>query len=294
MNEYDIGKGFVRYIDHMGNDSAVAQAARASYQGGTKTVNEDRGLLSYLHRHKHFSPFGMCELKLQVRAPMFVFNQWVRHDRFIFNVESARYSVLSEDFWVPEDTGGFRAQGSGANKQVGSGVLEKDKYEEAEYLHATSEMDCRSSYNRLLELGVCREQARSVTSVGQYITFFVKANLGDWLLFLKARLDEHAQLEIRLYAQAVFEIIKEHWPIIAQDFLDYQLNAITFTAKEIAAMNKLGVFIDVLDFLPEEKEKRDLIFGLSMSTTERAEFIQKIKRIVQRDNSVGVLNDTSE
>ena len=284
MNEYNIGKGFVRRIDHMGNDSAVAQAARASYQGGTKTVNEDRGLLSYLHRHKHFSPFGMCELKLQVRAPMFVFNQWVRHDRFIFNVESARYSVLSEDFWVPQDTGGFRSQGSGANKQVGSGSLEEEKYEEAEYLHATSEMDCRSAYNRLLELGVCREQARSVTSVGQYITFFVKANLGDWLLFLKARLDEHAQLEIRLYAQAVFEIIKEHWPIIAQDFLDYQLNAITFTAKEITTLSNLGVFVGALETMPPDKEGRDLIFDSSMSTSERAEFLQKLRTIVQRDS----------
>lgn len=242
MNDkfFQIGKGHVAYSDHMGNDASIAQAARASYKKGTKSVSDDAALIRTLYRNEHFSPFSMCQLKLHMKLPMFVFNQFVRHDRFHFNVESGRYSEMSDDFWVPDDTEGLRGQGNGLNKQAGTGALEESTAQEIEAQLIAHEQLTRTTYHYLLQLGLCREQARSIISVGQYIECFATANLGDWLLLLSKRLDSNAQRENTIYAEAIFSIIKELFPITAQAFIDYNLESVTFTRLEMEMLRRIN------------------------------------------------------
>ena len=185
-------EGFVRLIDYMGSDAAIPQAARVSYGAGTKTVREDSQLIRFLMRNEHFSPFAMCQVKLHLRLPIFVHNQFVRHDRFHWNVMSARYSEMPEESWQPKPVE-VRGQGQG-NKQVGNGSMSPDAQAKASMDIARSYHQGRRTYEQLLEDGVCREQARTVLPMGQYTEAYVTANLGDWLLFLKARFESSCSI----------------------------------------------------------------------------------------------------
>ena len=281
--QHDIDLGHVYYSDNMGTDASIVEAARASYKKGTRSTSDDKSLLRYLYRHEHFSPFSMAQLKLHFKLPMFVFNQFVRHDRFHWNVESGRYSEMSDDFWMPSETNVLRGQGSSGNKQVGDGVLSLEKMEEAEYLLATQEMDSRETYKKLLEIGVCREQARTVISMGQYIECYATANLGDWLLLLSKRLPSNAQRENTVYAEAIASIISELFPLSYAAFEDYKLNSISFSREELVAV--APYLLRFLEAFTEAKGQEDLekkessldsLFKDISNKTERKELIQKL------------------
>lgn len=276
------GGGHIRLVDFMGEDSSVPQAARVSYGKGTKTVLEDNNLIRFLMRRAHFSPFSMVQVKLHVRTPLFINSQWLRHDRMHWNLLSARYSVMPEDCWepAPED---IRGQGTG-NKQVGNGKLDSEVTTEASKLIAASNTNQKFVYDTLLNMGVCREQARTVLPVGQYTEGYVTANLGDWLLFLKQRLDPHAQKEIRVFAIAISEIFEKLFPVTMQAFYDYQLNAVTFSAQEMDLLRAIlnGKTLDstynaILPVYWDAETRKEILSEYIPTKRERQEFWQKIK-----------------
>ncbi len=230
-------KGFVRLVDAMGDDRRIAQAARVSYGEGTKTVREDAALIDYLMRHRHTSPLEMVEFTFHVKAPIFVARQWFRHRTASVNEISARYSVLKDEFYEPAP-GELRAQ-SEVNKQVGEGRLPAAEAERAAALLAKTERDVYARYQELLELGVAREQARSVLPVGIYTEFYWKQDLHNLLHFLRLRLDHHAQEEIRAYARALATFVKARVPQVWRSFEEHVLNARTLSASERAALARL-------------------------------------------------------
>lgn len=258
-----LDSGFVTYIDSMGDDAAIPQAARVSYQKGTKSVRSDEQLIRFLMRHEHFSPFAMCQVKLYVRLPLFVFGQMVRHDRFHFNCMSARYSEMPTEKWEPREQ--MRGQ-SDKNKQKGELPVSDEVHTQALGIIADANESAEVAYNELLQLGICREQARTVLPAGQYTECFVTANLGDWMLFLKQRLDPHAQREIQVYAEAIYEILHDLFPISMQAFMDYQVGGVKFSAQEMI----------VLRGSPEELDS--LLEANLPNKREQEEFLSKVKR----------------
>jgi len=225
-----LDKGFVRLVDVMGDDRRITQAARVSYGGGTKTVREDAALIDYLMRHRHTSPFEMVEFTFHVKAPIFVTRQWFRHRTASVNEISARYSVLKDEFYEPGPAE-LRAQSS-TNKQVGEGSLPAEAAREAAAQIGDTYREVYASYEKLLELGLARELARSVLPVGIYTEFYWKQDLHNLLHFLKLRLDYHAQEEIRAYARAVAGFVKEQVPLVWSSFEEHVLEAVTLSASE--------------------------------------------------------------
>jgi len=255
-----LDKGFVRLVDVMGDDRRIVQAARVSYGEGTKTVREDAALIDYLMRHRHTSPFEMVEFTFHVKAPIFVTRQWFRHRTASVNEISARYSVLKDEFYEPEPDE-LRAQ-SELNKQIGEGELPAEAAEKAARLLAGAEREAYAHYQKLLELGVAREQARSVLPVGIYTEFYWKQDLHNLLHFLKLRLDHHAQAEIRAYARAVAGFVKARVSLVWRSFEEHVLNARSLSASEIAALRRQ---ID-----PQAYEAALMEAGLSKSRVREA------------------------
>ena len=220
----------MRLVDHMGDDSAIVQAARVSYGEGTKTVNEDRQLIRYLMRHWHTTPFEMVEFKFHVKVPIFVARQWLRHRTASVNELSARYSIVKDDFWVPSE---YRSQSS-TNKQCSE---DDDFVDEAALM--SQRHSCRTAfdvYDGLLDRGVAREIARAHLPQSTFTEFYWKINLHNLFHFLRLRMDKHAQKEIRECAQTMFDLIKPIVPLACQAFVDYRLNAVTFTGPEMQAL----------------------------------------------------------
>ena len=214
-------------------DSAIVQAARVSYGAGTKRVNEDRGLIRYLLRHRHTTPFEMIEFKFHVVIPIFIARQWIRHRTANVNEYSARYSVVPDRFYVPT-VENVRGQ-SASNRQGGDEPV--DAGTAAEFLEYLDR--CQSQYEeyeRLLEKGVSRELARIGLPVNVYTEWYWKCDLHNTLHFLSLRMDEHAQQEIRDYASAMFALIKPIVPIAAEAFEDYRLGGSHLTRLEIEAL----------------------------------------------------------
>lgn len=232
--------GFVRVVDYMGSDAAIVQAARVSYGDGTKQVHEDRGLVRYLMRHRHSTPFEMCELKLHVRVPMDAWRQWIRHRTASVNEYSTRYSVAI-DAAQQTPPGEWRVQAKN-NRQGSEGTLDATEgaafTEEERRLHAAA----REVYQRRLESGVAREQARKDLPLCTYTEAYWKIDLHNLLHFLELRMDAHAQREIREYATVIGEEIVARWcPVSWEAFLDYRVNAVTLTrieAELIAALSR--------------------------------------------------------
>lgn len=224
--------GFVRVVDYMGTDAAIVQAARVSYGAGTKKVHEDRGLIRYLMRHRHTTPFEMCEVKLHVRAPMDVWRQWIRHRTASVNEYSTRYSVAIDAALAttPEE---WRLQAK-SNRQGSAGTLDPGVGAELTAEETRLHEECRRVYDRRLELGVAREQARKDLPLGTYTEAYWKIDLHNLLHFLALRMDTHAQQEIRAYAQVIGEEIVARWcPVTWEAFLDYRVNAMHLTRIEI-------------------------------------------------------------
>ncbi len=230
--------GFVRLIDYMGDDSAVVQAARVSFGAGTKRVQEDRGLIRYLMRHSHTTPFEMCEIKLHVRAPMDVWRQWIRHRTANVNEYSTRYSIAINSMQkTPEDQ--WRRQSS-ENRQGSLGHLSKHKGETLSASETNLQRLARAVYQERLDAGVAREQARKDLPLSTYTEAYWKIDLHNLLHFLNLRMDAHAQLEIRSYATVIGEQIVARWvPLVWEAFLDYRRNSLHLSDIETDVIEAL-------------------------------------------------------
>lgn len=224
--------GFIRVIDYMGNDSSIVQAARVSYGAGTKKVQEDRGLINYLMRHGHTTPFEMCEIKLHVKLPIFVMRHWVRHRTANINEYSARYSVLSNEFYIPalEDV----ARQSDTNKQGRSEVSMEADTGAQEVCNTLAEFS-EAAYTRyahmLNDLGLAREIARTILPVNVYTEMYWKIDLHNLLHFLRLRTDSHAQYEIRCYANKILDIVHSWVPFTYDAFVNYRQKSVSVSQK---------------------------------------------------------------
>ncbi len=235
--------GFVRLVDFMGSDAAIVQGARVSYGKGTKKVSEDRELIRYLMRHRHTSPFEMVEFKFHVKLPIFIARQWIRHRTANVNEYSGRYSVMKDEFYVPE-ADEIRFQ-STVNKQGRSAeeVPEQLKQNYLDYL-ASSHKDCYGKYREFIDAGLAREIARIALPLSLYTEWYWKIDLHNLLHFLKLRIDPHAQKEIRLYAICMADMVRVICPMAFEAFEDYILNSVTFSGPEINALRDALAGID--------------------------------------------------
>ncbi len=233
--------GFVALIDVMPRlapegqtaDAAIVQAARVSYGLGTKQVSEDRGLIRYLLRHRHTTPFEMVEFKFHCAMPIFVARQWIRHRTANVNEYSGRYSVMPDRFYRPT-LDNVRKQSS-ANRQGGTEPIETASAEQfLEYLRKAE--DAYHEYTSLTEKGVARELARIGLPVNLYTEWYWKCDLHNTLRFLSLRLDEHAQAEIRLFARAMWRLLEPIVPVTMEAFTDYELESMSLTRLEIEAL----------------------------------------------------------
>ncbi len=235
--------GFVRVIDYMGNDSSIVQAARVSYGAGTKKVHQDRGLIRYLMRHYHTTPFEMCEIKLHVRVPMDTWRQWIRHRTASVNEYSTRYSIAIDAAYTTAPHQ-WRLQATG-NRQGSQGVLSEDQGQYFTRREKELQDFARGVYEERLEAGIAREQARKDLPLSTYTEAYWKIDLHNLFHFLWLRMDEHAQWEIRQYANIIGHEIVARWvPIAWEAFVDYRLNALPLTRIDrevIQAFNQKGL-----------------------------------------------------
>ncbi|MBD3223765.1 MAG: FAD-dependent thymidylate synthase [Caldithrix sp.] len=229
---YVLDDGFVRIIDYIGDDSSIVQAARVSYGKGTKKLRQDRGLIRYLMRHHHTTPFEMCEIKLHVRVPMDTWRQWIRHRTANVNEYSTRYSVAI-DAAYQTNPDAWRTQGTD-NRQGSEGVLQQNTGETLSRQEQTFQNQARTIYNERLEQGVAREQARKDLPLSTYTEAYWKIDLHNLLHFLRLRMDDHAQYEIRTYAKTIGEQIVRRWtPIAWEAFHDYRMTSAAFSKMEL-------------------------------------------------------------
>lgn len=226
-----LNDGFIRLIDYMGSDESIVQAARVSYGKGTKKVHQDRGLIRYLMRHRHTTPFEMCEIKLHVRVPMDCWRQWIRHRMASVNEYSTRYSEAIDSVQVTGDDQ-WREQSRG-NRQGSTGFLSREVGSKLSEREATLIRDSRQLYRERLEVGVAREQARKDLPLSTYTEAYWKINLHNLLHFLALRMDGHAQWEIRNYATVIGDEILSRWcPITWEAFQDYRFYSTTLSGRE--------------------------------------------------------------
>jgi thymidylate synthase (FAD) len=224
--------GFVRVVDYMGDDAAVVQAARVSYGRGTRKTSEDEGLIRYLMRHWHSTPFEMCEIKYHVKLPIFVARQWIRHRTANVNEYSARYSIMDKEFYIPAPE--HLAAQSADNRQGRGAVLEGD---DAARVLGLLRQDAEQTYAHYEEMldedgpGLARELARMNLTLNTYTQWYWKTDLHNLFHFLRLRADAHAQYEIRVYAEAMLETVKAWVPLSYAAFTDYRLGAVTFSAR---------------------------------------------------------------
>jgi thymidylate synthase (FAD) len=241
--------GFVRVVDYMGDDGAIVQAARVSYGRGTRKVSEDRGLIHYLMRHRHSTPFEMCEIKLHVKLPIFVARQWIRHRTANVNEYSARYSILDNEFYLPAPA--QLAAQSAVNRQGRGEVLEG---REAAHVLELLREDSRRQYAHYMEMlneaedgaaidagrsGLARELARMGLTLNFYTQWYWKIDLHNLMHFLSLRADAHAQYEIRVYAEAMLEVMRRWVPLCHEAFLQHRLQAVTLSAAALAAVRRM-------------------------------------------------------
>lgn len=271
-----LDKGFVSLLDVMPRiledgdtcDSAIVQAARVSYGAGTKAVSDDAALIRYLMRHRHTSVFEMVEFKFHIKMPIFIVRQFFRHRMASINEQSGRYSVLQDEFFRPDVV---RAQ-SANNKQGSEGEVSPEYQEMFGRFLDTVEGQYKV-YEELVTKGnVSRELARIGLPINLYSEFYWKIDLHNLLHLLSLRLDAHAQEEIRVFAQAINDLVKQFVPVTVQAFEDYRLNAVTFSAVEIGVLQNILIKAEV-----------DLVgYELPLyipNNRERSEFLTKLKKL---------------
>ena len=266
MKESVLDHGFVRVVDVMGDDKAIVQAARVSYGSGTKTVRQDKELISYLMRHQHMSPFEMCEIKLHVKCPIFVMRQWVRHRTANLNEISGRYSELPNEMLVFDE---WRRQGS-KNKQGSEGTVNeeiaKDLREQQEVIHRHA----RKVYEERLANGVAREQARVDLPLSQYTEFYWKIDLRNLLHFLKLRTDSHAQKEIRDYAEKIEMFVSNWVPWTYEAWCEHVKHAV------VVSRTLWGSILGVID----SESRRNIVIMVERSGKKSKGEIREIKSLL--------------
>jgi thymidylate synthase (FAD) len=233
--------GFIRVVDYMGDDSAIVQAARVSYGAGTKTARDDAGLIRYLMRHWHSTPFEMCEIKLHVKLPVFVARQWIRHRTASVNEYSARYSILDREFYIPDPS--HLAAQSRANNQGRGETLAPDEAARVLALLRDDATRAYDHYEAMLstenQQGLARELARMNLPANVYTQWYWKIDLHNLFHFLRLRADPHAQYEIRAYAEALCEVVRDWVPAAYAAFEDYRLNAVQFSGRGMEALRRM-------------------------------------------------------
>jgi thymidylate synthase (FAD) len=241
--------GFVRVVDYMGDDAAIVQAARVSYGKGTKSVSDDAGLINYLIRHRHTTPFEMCEIKYHIKLPVFVARQWIRHRTANVNEYSARYSILDREFYIPAEEN-LAAQSS-TNRQGRGDVLQGE--DAARVLDILKE-DSARAYDHYQEMlnerddgtpfdesrsGLARELARMNLPVNIYTQWYWKTDLHNLLHFLSLRADPHAQYEIRAFADVMIETLKQWVPLTHAAFEDYRMGGVNLSEKALQVVKRM-------------------------------------------------------
>ncbi len=233
--------GFIRVIDYMGDDAAICQAARVSYGKGTKSVQNDEGLIRYLMRHWHSTPFEMCEIKLHVKLPVFVARQWIRHRTANVNEYSARYSILDREFYIPEPSQ-LAAQSVINNQGRGEALTGDEAARVLEILKG----DAARTYDHYAEMisdegkqGLARELARMNLPANIYTQWYWKVDLHNLFHFLRLRADSHAQYEIRVYADAIAAMVKDWVPHAYAAFEDYRMGGATLSSKAIDCVRRM-------------------------------------------------------
>ena len=239
---YDVlDHGFIRVIDYMGDDSAICQAARVSYGKGTKSVSNDEGLIRYLMRHWHSTPFEMCEIKLHVKLPVFVARQWIRHRTANVNEYSARYSILDREFYIPE-ADALAAQSTQNNQGRGQVLQGAEAARVLEILKS----DSQRTYDHYEEMlsqegqdGLARELARMNLPANVYTQWYWKVDLHNLFHFLRLRADAHAQMEIRVYADAICKVTADWVPFAYGAFEDYRMGGANLSAKALDCLRQM-------------------------------------------------------
>ena len=258
--------GFVRVVDYMGDDSSIVQSARVSYGKGTKKVSTDSGLIKYLMRHRHSTPFEMCEIKYHVKLPIFVARQWIRHRTANVNEYSARYSILDKEFYLPTKEN-LAAQSK--NNRQGRSDLINDKQaddilkilkEDAEKNYNDYETMLNERYDGTIinenKQGLARELARMNLSLNTYTQWYWKTDLLNLLNFLSLRADDHAQYEIRAYADVMIDSLKRWVPITYEAFMDYRIGGMELSSKGKSVISKM-IKGESCDFENSKLSKRE-------------------------------------
>ena len=260
--------GFIRVVDYMGSDSSIVQSARVSYGAGTKTVNQDAGLINFLIRHRHTSPLESCEIQFHIKMPIFISKQLARHRTANLNEISARYSVIKDEFYVPEidqvceqSKGNKQGRDRPLNENIATEIQEKIRE------HGESSF---AIYNDFLSNDMARELARGVLPQSTYTEMYWKIDLHNLLHFLSLRADIHAQEEIRVYALQMLEIVKKWVPLVYNAFVNYRQKAITFSGLELEKIAKI-LDNDKLQAHIEESEQ---------AKGEIKELAEKLKKLV--------------
>ena len=262
-----LDKGFVKLVDVMGDDSSIVQAARVSYGKGTKQVNEDRGLIRYLLRHAHTTPFEMVEFKFHCRMPIFVARQWIRHRTASVNEVSGRYSEMKDMCYVP-NIEQITSQ-SKTNKQGGTMEVLSDAQQFIDMME-DEQKDLFLNYNVYLQNDMRKELARINLPLSTYTEWYWKIDLHNLMHFLRLRLDSHAQYEIRVFGEAMAKMVQEVCPLAWEAFEDYKLNAMNLSSTEVMALQSYyGDSKDVIDW--------ELFFG---NKRETEEFKAKLNKIL--------------
>ena len=268
--------GFIRVIDYMGNDNSIVQAARVSYGKGTKKVNTDSGLIKYLMRHWHSTPFEMCEIKYHVKLPIFIARQWIRHRTANVNEYSARYSILDKEFYLPSKEN-LAAQ-SASNRQGRGEVIDESQAEKVLRLLKDDAERTYKNYEEMLnekydgsvidqkKIGLARELARMNLTLNTYTQWYWKTDLLNLMNFLRLRADHHAQYEIRAYADVMLDTLKRWVPITYDAFVDYRVGGTEVSSKGKEVLKKLikgeKISIDKTDLSKREWNELMQAFNL--------------------------------
>ncbi len=243
-----LDKGFIRVVDYMGNDASVVQAARVSYGKGTKKKSEDEGLIRYLLRQRHTTPFEMCEIKLHIKLPIFIARQWIRHRTASINEYSARYSILEDEFYIPKKQ--HLAKQSLVNKQGRGEALDKESSEKILKILKDDALRCYSNYTWMLNeknssafekdrSSLTRELARINLTLNTYTQWYWKIDLHNFMHFVSLRADSHSQFEIREYGKLLLEILSKWTPLTYKAFLSYRLNSTELSMEAIEVIKKM-------------------------------------------------------
>jgi thymidylate synthase (FAD) len=266
--------GFVRVIDYMGDDAAVVQAARVSYGKGTRQARDDAGLINYLMRHRHTTPFEMCEIKYHIKLPVFVARQWIRHRTANVNEYSARYSILDKEYYVPAPD--QLSSQSRANRQGRGEVLEGEEAERVLALLRDDAERCHAHYAEMLNeneagetmdanrQGLARELARMNLTLNTYTQWYWKMDLHNLMHFLSLRSDPHAQYEIRVYAAAILGTLERWMPITCEAFVNHQLGGVRLSSGALALVKRIltGEAVDQEKSGLGKREWRELMEAL--------------------------------